>query len=41
MPVTGIDVVVSRNFTLGLDQEWEQIASDLLMKVKQLWMPMN
>ncbi|PMB00259.1 hypothetical protein CI592_18940 [Fischerella thermalis CCMEE 5328] len=28
-------------FHAGLDQEWEQITSDLLMKVKQLWMPMN
>ncbi|MER3493691.1 MAG: hypothetical protein C4323_16055 [Mastigocladus sp. ERB_26_2] len=28
-------------FHAGLDQEWEEIASDLLMKVKELWMPTN
>ncbi len=26
---------------VGLDQEWEQIASDLLNKVKEIWMPTN
>ncbi|WP_026734541.1 hypothetical protein [Fischerella sp. PCC 9605] len=28
-------------FHAGLDKEWEQIASDLLIKVKESWMPMN
>ncbi|MGH8001134.1 MAG: hypothetical protein ACREPR_17330 [Brasilonema sp.] len=26
---------------VGLDQEWEQIASSLLIKVNQAWMQMN
>lgn len=26
---------------VGLDQEWEQIASSLLIKVNQVWMQMN
>lgn len=28
-------------FHAGLEQEWEEIAYDLLMKVKQIWMPTN
>ncbi|RUR86007.1 hypothetical protein ACF3DV_23660 [Chlorogloeopsis fritschii PCC 9212] len=28
-------------FHAGLDREWEEIASNLLTKVKELWMPMN